>query len=90
METVNIQDAKTNLSRLIERAVSRGEPFIIARAGKPLVTVAPLELETKPKRRIGFMKGRIKVPRDFDRLHQDEIANRFESTPGRSSPLTLR
>jgi prevent-host-death family protein len=78
METVNIHDAKTNLSRLIERTVSRGEAFIITRAGKPLVKVVPLDQAEKPNRRIGFMKGRISVPANFDDLHRDEITALFE------------
>lgn len=76
MRTVNIHDAKTNLSRLVDGAV-RGEPFIIAKAGKPLVKVVPLDQPDAPKPRIGFMKGRIKVPDDFDSLAQDEIEALF-------------
>ena len=52
METINIHEAKTHLSRLVEKA-AKGEPFIIAKAGKPMVKVVPLE-EEKPKR-IGFL-----------------------------------
>lgn len=78
METFNIHYAKTHLSRLIEKA-AKGEPFIIARAGKPLVKVVSLDAsaprEINP---IGFMKGRIKVPDDFDRMCEDEIARLFE------------
>lgn len=81
MKTVNIHEAKTNLSKLIEHAVSRGESFVIAKAGKPLVTVAPLGPETVVKRRIGFMKGRIAVPDDFKSLGRDEIASMFEGEP---------
>ena len=74
METINIHHAKTHLSRLVEKA-ARGEPFIIAKAGKPLVKVVPLDAEEKkPVKRIGFMKGRIKVPDDFDTMAAEEIA----------------
>jgi len=77
MQTVNIHEAKTHLSRLIEKA-AKGEAFIIAKAGKPLVKVVPLEEADAPKkRRIGFMKGMISVPDDFDTLMADEIEEIF-------------
>jgi prevent-host-death family protein len=77
MLTVNIHQAKTHLSRLIEAAV-KGEPFVIAKAGKPLVKVVAIEpLQTPPVRRRGFMAGEITVPEDFDRMGEDEIAGRF-------------
>lgn len=77
MVTVNIHDAKTHLSQLIEKAV-QGESFIIAKAGKPLVKVTSLEVPAKGQaRRIGFMKGQIKVPRDFDRMCSEEIEQLF-------------
>lgn len=77
MRTVNMHEAKTHLSRLVERAAS-GEPFIIAKAGKPLVKVVPLDAaEEKKPRRIGFMKGQIKVPDDFDTMMADEIEEMF-------------
>ncbi len=68
METVNIHEAKTHLSRLIERAV-RGDPFIIAKAGKPLVKVTSLDAAPrKPASRLGFLTGQMRVPDDFDRM----------------------
>jgi len=79
METVNIHEAKTHLSRLVERA-AKGESFIIAKAGKPMVKVVPLE-EAKPKRRMGFMKGQIQVPDDFDTMMADEIEEMFYGKP---------
>ena len=75
MKTVNIHEAKTHLSRLIDAAV-KGEPFIIAKAGKPLVKVEMLE-ET-PQRRSGFLEGQIDCPEDFDTMFADEIADMFE------------
>jgi prevent-host-death family protein len=75
MRTVNIHEAKTNLSRLVERA-SKGEAFVIARAGKPLVKVIPLDAPTRP-RRLGFLEGEIDVPGDFDRMGEREIAALF-------------
>ena len=78
MITVNIHEAKTHLSRLIEKAVN-GEPFIIAKAGKPLVQVTAIAPESKPApKRIGFLKGRIQVPDDFDTMFAEEIADLFE------------
>jgi prevent-host-death family protein len=77
MRTVNIHDAKTQLSRLVDRA-AKGEPFIIAKAGKPLVKVVPLNASDAPvRRRIGFMEGEGEVPDDFDRMGQKEIARLF-------------
>jgi prevent-host-death family protein len=77
MRTVNMHEAKTHLSRLVERA-AKGEGFIIARAGKPLVKVVPLEARDAPvPRRLGFLIGEIAVPDDFDRMGQDEIERQF-------------
>lgn len=77
MKTVNIHAAKTNLSRLVEEA-AKGEPFIIAKAGKPMVKVVPLDAPTQKKmKRIGFLKGQIKVPDDFDTMLSDEIEKMF-------------
>lgn len=71
MLTVNIHEAKTHLSRLVDRAV-RGESFVIAKAGKPMVVVTAIEAPAPPKR-LGFLVGEIAVPEDFDRMGQDEI-----------------
>ncbi len=78
MRTVNIHEAKTNLSRLLQEAVE-GEPFIIARAGKPLVTVTKVDAaQPKPMRRTGFLAGRFSVPDDFDQMGAAEIERLFE------------
>lgn len=75
--TVNIHEAKTHLSRLVDQA-AKGEPFVIAKAGKPLVKVMRLEAPAPGlARRLGFMAGQIEVPDDFDRLGADEIDRRF-------------
>ena len=76
MKTVNIHEAKTHLSRLVEEAAN-GEAFVIAKAGKPLVKVVPLEEEPKKKRRVGFLKGQISVPDDFDTMFAKEIEEMF-------------
>ena len=77
MKTVNIHQAKTHLSKLIDEA-SKGEPFIIAKAGKPIVKVMALETPTGTKvRRLGFMAGQISVPDDFNQMGQNEIERLF-------------
>ena len=77
METVNMHEAKTHLSRLVEQA-AKGEPFVIAKAGKPLVKVTALDAPSGQQvRRLGFMAGQIAVPDDFDRMGSAEIARMF-------------
>jgi prevent-host-death family protein len=75
MRTVNIHEAKTHLSKLIDEAV-KGEPFLIAKAGKPLVKVVALDAPSAP-RRLGFLAGQIAVPDDFDHMGEAEIATLF-------------
>lgn len=77
MRTVNIHEAKTHLSRLVD-AAAKGEPFVIAKAGKPLVKVVALDApEAAQVRRLGFMVGQIDVPDDFDRMGEAEIERLF-------------
>jgi hypothetical protein len=77
VRTVNIHEAKTHLSRLVDLA-AKGEAFVIAKAGKPMVKVVPLETPPeKPVRRIGFMDGMFEIPDDFDRMGQEEIERMF-------------
>jgi prevent-host-death family protein len=78
MTTINIHEAKTHLSRLIEEAVN-GKSFIIAKAGKPLVKVTAIKRADKKPQRIGFLKGQILVPDDFNTLGSEEIAAMFRS-----------
>jgi prevent-host-death family protein len=78
MQTVNIHEAKTNLSRLVDEA-AKGNVFIIAKAGRPMVKVMPLsEGELKGTEKLGFMSGEIAVPDDFDSMGAGEIARIFE------------
>jgi prevent-host-death family protein len=78
IQTVNIHEAKTQLSRLVDQA-AKGEPFIIAKAGKPLVKVTALDAPTPTQvRRFGFMTGQISVPKDFDKMGSSEIEQVFE------------
>jgi prevent-host-death family protein len=77
VNTVNIHEAKTQLSRLVDQA-AKGEPFIIAKAGKPLVKVTPLDTPTgKQVRRLGFLAGQFSVPDDFDEMGGAEIERIF-------------
>ncbi len=75
MSTVNIHEAKTHFSRLVDEAAS-GSPVIIAKAGKPVAMLVPIEPPAKPKR-IGFLDGQFKVPDDFDTMDQAEIEAMF-------------
>jgi prevent-host-death family protein len=75
MVTVNIHEAKTQLSKLVDRA-AKGEAFVIAKAGKPLVKVAALDAPAAPQR-LGFLAGEIAVPDDFDRMGEVEIEALF-------------
>jgi prevent-host-death family protein len=79
MQTYNIHDAKTQLSRLVEQA-AKGESFVIAKAGKPMVKVIALDApESSQQKRFGFMAGHIKVPADFNTMGAEEIQKLFES-----------
>ena len=73
MQTINIHQAKTHLSRLIEEAAT-GESFIIAKAGKPLVKVSALDTPDKEHmQRCGFLAGQFSIPDDFDHMGQADI-----------------
>ena len=81
MQTINIHEAKTHLSRLVDEA-AKGNVFIIAKAGKPLVKVMPLAAaELKGAEKLGFMSGEIAVPDDFDSLAATEMIQLFEGKP---------
>lgn len=78
MKTFNIHDAKTQLSKLVEQA-AKGESFVIAKSGKPMVKVVALDApEPSQKKRFGFMAGQMKVPEDFNTMGRDEIQRLFE------------
>jgi prevent-host-death family protein len=77
MSTVNIYDAKTRLSKLVEQAAA-GEDVIIARSGKPIARLTQLET-TQPKIRFGVLKGRVKVSKDFDAPLPHRILAEFEN-----------
>lgn len=71
MKTFELDDARRQLSRLVDRA-ARGESFVIAKDGKPLVMASAVQ-----PRRLGFLVGEIDVPDDFDRMGEQEIAGVF-------------
>lgn len=78
MRAINIHEAKTHLSKLVEQAAN-GEPFVIAKAGKPMVKVVAVDApEQSAPRRRGFLAGQFTVPDDFDTYMQDEIIEMFE------------
>lgn len=77
MSATNIHDAKTHLSRLVDR-VGAGETIVIARAGKPVAKLVPLSATDAPAPRIGFLAGAFVVPADFDTMGQAEIERQFD------------
>ncbi len=77
MRTVDIHEARTHLSRLIEQAAA-GEPFVIAKAGRPLVKMVPIDTPDRgAERRLGFLAGQAEVPDDFDRIEAATIETMF-------------
>ena len=80
MRQVNMHEAKTHLSRLVEEAAA-GDGFLICKAGKPMVRVTPIahpEASTPRHRRLGLLEGQCSVPDDFDHLNSNAIADLFE------------
>jgi prevent-host-death family protein len=76
VETVNVHEAKTHLSRLLER-VAQGEEVVIARAGKPVAKLIPLPpVERAP----GRLRGKISIAPDFDAPLPDDLQKAFEGT----------
>ena len=75
MRIVNIHEAKTHFSKLVD-SVLHGNEILIALAGKPVAKLCPIE--KKPKRRFGVLKGKIRIAKDFDAPLPDEILADFE------------
>jgi prevent-host-death family protein len=85
MKQVNMHEAKTHLSRLVEEAAA-GQAFVICKAGKPMVRVTPLAQSGDPAplaSRLGLLRGQVSVPDDFDRMGQEAIADLFEGSAER-------
>ncbi|MBN1945504.1 MAG: type II toxin-antitoxin system prevent-host-death family antitoxin [Bradymonadales bacterium] len=78
MRSINIHEAKTNLSRLVDEAVA-GREVVIGKAGKPLVKLVPVEAPSR--RRLGVLRGRLEVPDDFDAPLSEEELALFEGEP---------
>ncbi|MCK7583160.1 MAG: type II toxin-antitoxin system Phd/YefM family antitoxin [Chromatiales bacterium] len=76
MQTVNIHEAKTHLSRFVDQAAA-GEEILIARAGKPVARLVALESKSTQPRLLGLGRGRFTLPRDFDSLHAEDILQMF-------------
>jgi prevent-host-death family protein len=76
MQTVNIHEAKTNFSRLVDAAAS-GEEIIIAKAGVPTARLVPMQQDRIP-RRFGSLKGKIRIAEDFDAPLPDDVIAAFE------------
>ena len=73
VESVNIHEAKARLSQLIART-QQGEGFIIAKAGKPVVRVSPIDSPAPEQhKRLGFLADEFRVPDDFDRMAEQGI-----------------
>ena len=77
MKTVNIYEAKTRLSQLVEEAAA-GEDVVIARAGRPVARLTRLQ-KTARKRRLGLLDGRFRIPDDFNRPLPEDVARAFEN-----------
>ena len=77
MQPVNIHDAKTHFSRLVERA-ERGEEIVIARAGKPVARLVPIDGRQRRPRQPGSMRGQFEVPDDFNDPLPDDFLDLFE------------
>ncbi|QTF93683.1 type II toxin-antitoxin system Phd/YefM family antitoxin [Halomonas sp. BM-2019] len=78
MDTVNIHEAKTHLSRLLARA-AEGETIVIAKAGQPIAKLTPIDAPAAGKtRRLGFLEGVFQIPDDFDTMGSTAIAEMFE------------
>jgi prevent-host-death family protein len=78
MQKINMHDAKTNLSRLVDDVVEKGNSFIISKAGKPMVKVVRMNAPIPQKnQRLGFLKNQLTIPEDFDRMGEEKITQLF-------------
>ena len=79
MEIVNVHQAKTHFSRLLDRA-QEGQEFVIAKAGRPVARLGPLARRGR-KRRLGLLDGKFRIPDDFNVPLPDEVIAAFEGRP---------
>lgn len=73
---INIHEAKTHLSKIVDD-VAAGAEVIIAKAGKPMARLSPISARAQPKK-LGLLKGKIKVPDDFNAPLDEEVTADFE------------
>ena len=73
---INIHEAKTHLSRIVDE-VAAGAEVVIAKAGKPMARLVPLTTTARP-RKLGLLKGRIHVPDDFNEPLPEGVLKEFE------------
>jgi prevent-host-death family protein len=78
MQQVNIHQAQKHLSKLLEE-VAMGEEVVIARAGKPIARLVPMNVKPQTKRRLGALKGRIWIADDFNEMTPEEMAEWYDS-----------
>lgn len=79
MQAINIHEAKTHLSRLVD-AVAAGDEIIIAKAGRPVARIVPLA-DAPKLRHLGLLKGKLRVPDDFDAPLPDDVLRDFGIEP---------
>lgn len=77
MTTIDVEDPGEDLSRLVERAMT-GDDVVISRGGVPVAKLVRLGDEPRPRRRLGMLEGKVKIPLDFDDPLPDEVIAAFE------------
>ncbi len=87
IKEVTLEKAQSQLTQLIE-AAAKGEVFIILKQGKPLVKVAPIEADQHKNQAFGFLKGKARIPDDFDSAFEAEIEEMFYGNPDKFSKPT--
>lgn len=76
-QSINVHEAKTHLSRIIEQVLASGEPVTISRAGKPVVLVSPHPESRPARRKLGVLRGKVQLPKDLS-ARDAEIERMFE------------
>lgn len=74
---INIHEAKTHFSRIIDEIKENHHSVVIAKAGKPQVQIVPLSDATSRSQKFGFMRGEFEIPDNFDRMNEQDIAELF-------------
>lgn len=82
MKQLNVYEAKTQLCKLLDQ-VSKGASFIIAKSGKPVARLSPIQASRRHKFKFGIMKGKVKLAPDFDAPLPDDVIKSFESSGSR-------